>query len=29
LPARMIGADRLLLLTDVDAFYRGWGTATP
>ena len=25
--AQMIGADRLLLLTDVDAVYRGWGTA--
>ena len=24
--ARMIGADRLLLLTDVDAVYLGWGT---
>jgi len=27
--ARAIGADGLLLLTDVDAVYRGWGAAEP
>jgi carbamate kinase len=27
--ARTIGAEALLLLTDVDAVYRGWGTASP
>jgi carbamate kinase len=27
--ARAVGADGLLLLTDVDAVYRGWGAAEP
>jgi carbamate kinase len=26
---RRVGADTLLILTDVDAVYRGWGTAEP